>query len=352
MENKVGNADTKVIDFGIILKKIISNRKLYYKILPVTFVLACAYVLCIPRHYTSSLILAPEMGGASKSLGDLGSIASNFGFNLNDLQSSDAISPLLYPDLMDDNRFVAGLFSTKIESLDGKIKCSYYEYILKYQKVEWWNKAIVAIKDLFKKKENPVKRGNFDPYILSKTQDDIAGIIRDNIKISFDKKTAVISISVKAQDPLICKTLADSVKGRLQLFITDYRTNKARIDEEYYRRLALEAKRDYEKARQIYGSYSDENMDVMLESFKSKQADLENEMQLKYNTYSMLVAQYQSAKAKVQERTPAFTVVKGASVPIKPSGPKRMLIVVGILFLVFISVTIYVLRKNQTESHS
>ena len=36
----------------------------------------------------------------------LGSIASSFGFDLGEMQSSDAINPLLYPDLMDDNAFV------------------------------------------------------------------------------------------------------------------------------------------------------------------------------------------------------------------------------------------------------
>ena len=51
--------------------------------------------------------------------------------------------------------------------------------------------------------------------MLSKRQDGIAEDIRKNITISIDKKTAVITITAQAQDPLICKTLADSVKQRL-----------------------------------------------------------------------------------------------------------------------------------------
>ena len=163
---------------------------------------------------------------------------------------------------------------------------------------------------------NLTKGNKLNPYILSKKQDDICNIIRDKIGISVDKKTAVISIAVEAQDPLICKTVADSVKDRLQTFITNYRTNKARIDEQYYKKLVDEAKANYEKARRLYGSYADSNMEMVLESYRAKQTDLENDMQLKYNTYTTLMSQYQMAKAKVQERTPAFTLVQGAAVPI------------------------------------
>jgi uncharacterized protein involved in exopolysaccharide biosynthesis len=94
-----------------------------------------------------------------------------------------------------------------------------------------------------------------------------------------------------------------------------------------------EAKASYEKARRLYGSYSDANSEVILESYRAKQNDLENDMQLKYNNYTTMVTQYQAAKAKVQERTPAFTMIKGANVPIKASEPKRMFFVLGMLIL-------------------
>ena len=57
-----------------------------------------------------------------------------------------------------------------------------------------------------------------------------------------------------------------------------------------------------------------------------------------------MVAQYQAAKAKVQERTPAFTVIKGAAVPIKATGPKRMLFVLGICFITIIVLCIYSIK--------
>jgi uncharacterized protein involved in exopolysaccharide biosynthesis len=151
---------------------------------------------------------------------------------------------------------------------------------------------------------------------------------------------------VNDQDPLICATLADSVRTRLQDFITDYRTNKARIDLEYYKRLTAEAKADYEKVRRQYVSMSDANNDIILKSVQSKIADMENDMQLKYNTYNVLNTQLQAARAKVQERTPAFTVLQGATVPLKATGPKRMIFVFGMTFLAFLVITFSIVRKD------
>ena len=144
---------------------------------------------------------------------------------------------------------------------------------------------------------------------------------------------------------MICKTLTDSILGRLQSYITDYRTNKARNDYEYYKELSNNAKQEYEKTRQIYGSMSDANSNVVLKSVELKMQDMENDMQLKFNTYTTMTTQLEAAKAKVQERTPAFTIVKGAAVPIKPTGPKRMIFVIGMTFLAFVVISVYSIRS-------
>lgn len=331
------------VDYRAVAKAIWNRRKTYYMVLPAAFILACLYIICIPRLYFSETKVAPELEGPSTG-GTLSSLASSFGFDLSDMQSTDAITPLLYPDLLDDNGFVAGLFDIKVRSKDNKIDTNLYTYFRKHQKREWWNTAIWWVQDLFKKKDEGTAGAKFNPYSLSRNDNSVMSDIREAIKIKVDKKTGVITISTRTQDPLISKTLADSVRGHLQQFITRYRTNKARIDYEYYKKLAADAKHEYERARQLYGSYADANTDAILVSFKSKQDDLENEMQLRYNAYSTINTQLQAAKAKIQERTPAFTLVQGAAVPIKAEYPKRMLFVAGMVLLAFILTSIYILR--------
>mgnify|MGYP002853157033 CR=1 FL=1 len=335
-----------VINLGLIARKIWAEKRKFFIAMPIVFILSCIYILGIPRTYETKAMLAPEMG-SSLSGGTLGALASSFGFDLSDMETADAITPLLYPDLMEDNAFVAGLFDMAVESEDGSIKTTYYDYLLTKQQVSIWSMPIIWLKSLFKSNSQEGKGDTtFDPYHMTRKEHDIAENMRSSINLSIDKKTGVITIITKAQDPLICKTISDSVRSQLQMYITDYRTNKARTDYEYYKRLAADAKHDYEKSRQMYASMSDANSRIALRSVELKLEDMENDMQLKYNTYTTISTQLQAAKAKVQERTPAFTTIQGAAVPVKASAPKRMIFVMGMTVLAFFCMATWIVRKD------
>ena len=186
-----------------------------------------------------------------------------------------------------------------------------------------------------------------DPFQLTKEQTAVVKALTQKVVCDVDKKTNVITISVTDQDPLICATMADSVKMRLQDFITDYRTKKARVDLEYNRKLYEEAKARYDEARRKYGEYADANQDVILQSVRMKIVDLENEMQLQYNAYSAVVQQLTLAEAKVQEETPSFTTLQSATVPVTKAGPGRSKIVLIILFLAFLCTSAWILYKED-----
>ena len=138
--------------------------------------------------------------------------------------------------------------------------------------------------------------------------------------------------------------------GNLQDFITEYRTNKARTDYNYYKKLAADAKQDYEKVRRYYASMADASTNIRLRSAELRMEDVENDMQLKLNTYQTLNTQLQAASAKVQDRTPVFTILKGAAIPIKPAGPKRMLFVIGMMFLSSVIISVYIYFKKENAS--
>jgi len=342
-ENKIKNPE--VIDLRVVFRKIWDNRKLFYKVLPIVFVLSCIYIFSLPRYYTSDIKLAPEMENSGAE-GTLGSIAASFGFDLSEMQTTDAITPLLYPDLIEDNGFVSSLMNIRVKSQDGEINTNYHDYLKLHQKKVWWSYPISWLKSLLPKKtdQSGTADGSYNPYNLSQKEDGIFNAARSNIGVDIDKKTGVITINVKAQDALICKTMADSIKEKLQVFITDYRTNKARNDYEYYKKLAADAKEDYEKVRRYYASMADASTNIKLRSVELKLEDIENDMQLKLNAYTTISNQLQAAKAKVQEKTPAFTVLKGAAVPVKPAGPKRMIFVAAMLIITIMGISLYSIK--------
>ena len=56
-------------------------------------------------------------------------------------------------------------------------------------------------------------------------------------------------------------------------------------------------------------------------------------MQLKYNVYSQAEQQVNTARLKLQERTPAFTIIQNSTVPILASSTPRILIVAFFIFI-------------------
>lgn len=333
------------IDYAQIFRQLKAKGHIYLIVVIATVVISSALILCVPRYYKCTITLAPESDVQSAG-GSLASMASSFLGNK--AGGTDAIYPMLYPDLMSSKDFLVGMFPVKVKSLDGKINTDYFDYLAHYQKSPWWAKWRSCVINFFKGKKKRPASGDkkVNPFSLTQEQDDITNMINGNIKCSVDKKTDVISISVTDQDKLICATMADSARVKLQAAITNYRTSKARNDVEYYEKLAKEAYDSYTAARRKYASFSDANTDLVLTSYKAKEEDLENDMQLKYNTYTDINERLQVAKAKVQERTPAFTVLQGATVPLKPSGPKRMAFVFIMTVLAVICTTTIVLRKT------
>ena len=340
MEEK-SKRSAEPIDFGAIWQAIKKYKKLYYKTLGVAFVLALIIGFSLPRTYNCKILLAPETGGGS-SMGGLASLASTFGVNLGGgSQGGDAIKPTIYPDLMKSVDFKTSLFPIKVKRKDDKKAMTYYDY-LKYEwRVPWWE-------DWFGLRAPELKPDTIvNTFELTVEQARIAALAIKYVKCEIDKKTNLITIDVTMQDPYVAAQPADSVRNRLQNFLTGYRTQKARYDLEYAQKLNRQAKKDYERARALYAEFMDANQDMMLYTAKQKQNDLENEMQLQYNSFTATSAQVLAAKALVQKETPSFTTIQSATVPLRPSGPRRLLILLACLFLSAFGTSIYVLSKEN-----
>lgn len=348
----------KSIDFSKISQDLLKHKKTFYKVLPIVFVLAAIYGLSKPNYYTCTVKLSPEMSTSNSGARGLAALASNFGLSLGQKtggMGTEALFPTIYPELVNSTDFKTSLFPVMVTIEGDKDKgepnrtMTYYDYLKGEQKQTWWSAAIGGtmkfIIGLFKE-ETPEIEDTVDPFRLTKKQARIVKAIDKKVVCDVDNKTMVITIDVTDQDPLICATMADSVKTRLQDFITAYRTSKVRVDLEYNKKLFAETKERYEKARQEYAEYMDANHDVILYTVRQKQTDLENELQLQYNAFQQVSAALQAAEAKVQEETPAFTTLQSATVPVRKAGPSRAKICLVWLFLAFLGTSVWILHKE------
>ncbi|MBO4785670.1 MAG: chain-length determining protein [Prevotella sp.] len=352
------NKDQKIIDLGKAFHALWAKKWLFLKVWIVTFILSCIWILPQPRYYTSEVKLAPEMNGEDVG-GGLSSIASSFGFNIGGIGGQDAIYPELYPDLFESPEFIVGLYDIQVTTKDGELTTNYFDYMKNHQKdnplTRPYYKMSRAIKSLFEEKDN-VPRGNgsadINPFRMNKKDYKLMKTVMENISCAVDKKTSVITISVMDQDPVICATMADSVKSHLQEFIIRYRTSKVSEDVVHYQQMRDDAEKEYDVVMRAYGRYCDTHTNVILQSFQSERDKLEGELALKQNSLTAMETQLQATKVKLQEKTPAFTTLKSATVPIRPAGPKRMLFVLGMLILASVVTAGYILQKNPHKEPS
>lgn len=345
------STDNKIIPAKNIFNKLRAKKFLFLKVWIITFILSVAYIVPQPRTYSASTLLAPEMASGDE-MGGLSAIASSFGFNLGEGGSVDAIYPTLYPDLLSSNDFIVSLFDVQVKTIDGEIQTDLYTYMLKHQKKSFYMKPIYWVKSQFKNLFDKQRtggggeEGRVNASFLTEQQFNIVENLKGNIICNVDQLTSVISIKVNAQDPLVAANLADSVCARLQNFITEYRTSKARIDLEHYETLVRDAQKDFEKAQLEYSNFCDSHRNMTSQAVMSERDKLEVECSIALNKYQATSAQAENAKQKLQEKTPAFTTLQNASVPLRPSAPKRMFFCLGMLILATIITSCKILKTE------
>lgn len=343
-----------------------AKRKYYFITIPLGIAIALVYSMSLPKFYQVKVKLAPELSNSLGNGGGLSNIMKTLGMSRSSSnnQEGDAILPNLYPDLLTSQVFLVSLFDIPVVSKDGSIQTTYYEYLSKHQKSPWWAGAVKAIKDLMPSfgddEEAPVTNNNqanvkeagnpvnpINPTALNSKQEGIAKAIAGKIVCDVDKKTYVITITVTDQDPVICATVADSTCQRLQEFITDYRTKKARIEYEHLLEETDKAQRDFELAKQNVADFNDANWDLVDADYLLERQTLQNEMQMRFSAYSTMYQQLLMARTKVDEAKPVFTVLDGANVPLKPAGPQKKKILMVFVFLSFVVQTLWILYREQ-----
>ena len=343
------------IDLIGILRKIIGIRKTIYKAAGIGLVVGIIVAISIPKQYTVNVTLSPEMGGSKSGNGLVGIAASFLGSGVSSGDSSDALNASLSSEIVSSTPFLLELLSIDIPAPDGNGNMVLDTY-LDDQSSPWWNYVIGfpnmlvgGVKSLFSEGtldtlENVGRRGTLE---LSQEQNTKVNVLRNSVKASIDTKTAITNVSVSLQSPKVAAVVADSVVHKLQEYITDYRTSKVKDDCAYLEKLFKERQREYYTAQKKYANYVDTHDNLVLQSVRTEQERLQNDMSLAYQIYSQVANQLQVARAKVQEEKPVFAVVEPAIVPLNPSGMKLMIyVIVFVLFSITTTIVWKFLVKN------
>lgn len=355
------------IDLMEYARKLWAARKLLLKVAGIAAVAGVIIALTTPKQYTVNVTLAPEISkSGGGSLSGIASMLEMGGMNLG--SDNDALNIMLYPDIVSSTPFILDLMDTRVRTMDEEQPdTTLAGYLNEYTSgsllstaVSLPFKAVGAVVSLFKEEEEE-DDGSINPFQLTEEQSKTVESLKQSIVASVDKKTGVTSVSVTMQDPLVAAIMTDTVVVKLKEHITKYRVSKAQEDCNYWEELNEQRKQEYYEKQKAYAEYADANKNVILESVKIEQARLQNEVNLAYQVYSNIANQLQMARAKVQEAKPVFAVVEPASVPLKPSGTGRKVILIGVVFLAVAGASAWILfgkdmwenlKKGLTEENT
>lgn len=336
-------------DFVELLRDLWTHRK---RIIMNCFwggVLSIIVAFSIPKEYTSEVVIAPEISSAAGITGGLGALASMAGINMD--TEEEAIYPQLYPQIVSTIPFLCDLAAVNVTCNYRKdsIETNIYNYLCFYQKETWWSKVLSAPFKLIKREKKEILEDSvkLNPKQLSRQQQKVLKELKERITVELDKLTSAIYVNVTMQDALIASIVADAVIENLQLYVTDYRTVKARKDMENTQRMCDEARENYYAAQHAYAEYCDQHMGVTKLQYLMEQDRLSNEKDLAFNLYNQLAQQLDMCRTKLLEKTPVVVVLQPSTIPYKATSPKKMMIGILFVFLAFFGTVGWIIVKDR-----
>ena len=110
-----------------------------------------------------------------------------------------------------------------------------------------------------------------NPKALTREQAQVLEGLSKRINISVDKKTGVITASSTMQDPVVAAAVTDSMVRKLEEYMGDYRTEKAKRDLAFTQESYQSARESYHETQRRYASYMDATQNVARQSVRAEQ---------------------------------------------------------------------------------
>lgn len=307
------------------------------------------YALLAQKEFESKTQLMPELQSTSAlgKMGGLSALAGLAGIDLNQMSSTDAVRPDLYPNILQSLPFSLYLLKETVYVSELKKTMTIESYLILKNK-SWTsdlfsNSSKTQLELLDPKKSSKA-------FELTKPQQEIVADLQKRVNVAFDRKTGVIAINAKMPDPVVAATAAQKAVDYLKDYVTSYRTDKARNQVQFLGRQVVDAKKRYQNAEAKLAQFRDQNRFLALQTAKIEEQRLQADYMLAQNLYNNLSQQYEQAKIRVEEETPVFKTLEPATIPLTRSEPKRSLIVLGFgLIGIIIGTAISILKNNTLK---
>ncbi|MEQ9377765.1 MAG: hypothetical protein RIG68_21440 [Imperialibacter sp.] len=320
------------------------NRKIYLAVSIVLFLIIGVIVAnTTPVEYEATVEILSE-GGDDGSAGGLSDLIGLAGVRTNRKSSgggSGGLESDMYPQILRSSPFLLELMDEEFQ-FGRKRKLSLYEFFLQPEPKHFFATAADYLKDFplnvkillgFAKKKKLVTpkhvRKKMENYpsilILSGEEKKVMAQLKRRISIASDGR--IISLTVKMPDRNVAAQLNTIVIEKLITYLSNYKTEKLRLDLEFIGERKAEAEIEYLKAQKELATFRDSNQGRMTKLAESREQYLTFEYNLAFNIYNTLSNQLEQAQIQVKKETPLFSEFEPVSIPGSPSEPKASKII-------------------------
>ncbi len=357
-----------------LLNRLKQNRGILIKSAAIAFLAGVFIVVFTPKVYKTEVSLLAESNSNSPANGLMGQLGNIAGFDVGGLMGMDmsgsnssALTPDLYPEVVKSTTFLIDILQEKVYLPKEDITLSVSEYLQEHTKPTisgWPGYALSLLKSKGEKRMIPPKNEG-EPLNLSQADLNLIKGLASTIEVNIIKSegaitggdSKIIKVSVEQQDPYVSALLTEKVIASLKQYIIDYHTSKEKKDLTFIEARYQEAKARYFEKQEALADYDDSNVNVILASAKSRRDRLVTESTLASNLYKSLAQKREQAQILVQDKTPVFTVIEPAKVPLQKSKPKTIFTIISLTLVGLFAGTCIVLWKefiisNNTDNNN
>lgn len=324
------------IDLIALVKTIWDSRKFIIKTVIVFIFLGVAVALLTPKVYTASTTLVPQVSGGSSKTGGLSSLAAMAGFSLNMDNTSQDLSPLVYPQIVQSVPFQLELMNTPFAFSDVDHPVTLFEYYMEYKKLGVLGSIkkytiglpFVLLKAVKGDHPEVASSNNDGTFQITKDQEEVRKKLAESISLDPDDKNGIVVLNSTFQEAQLAAQVARKSQELLQQYITEFKIKKASAQLDFIQERYEEKKKEFEKAQAALAEFSDRNKNVTSALARTQEERLQSDYQLAFNVYSELAKQLEQAQIQVKEDTPVFAVIKPVTVPLEDNNSGFMTLVI------------------------
>ncbi|MCQ2149533.1 MAG: hypothetical protein MJY45_04140 [Bacteroidales bacterium] len=333
-ETRIPENREDTIDYKAIALRLWAKRKFILRLWGAFVTIGFFAALFQRPVYVSSCTFVP-LSSSSKTSSSLSSLAALAGVSMGDMTNGESLSPLIYPQLLDNVDFNRELMRIPLHFKRYDEPVSLYDLSTdpKYRRF-----TLGTIKKYTLGLPRVILgaiRGSGPDVILPEDVKDSARIsaytkeefkvykaVSKMLSMTVERKDGYLTLSARSSEALVAAELCQGAMDLMQKYVADFRLEQARDNLSYLQARADEARAEYLTKQLELAQYTDSNRGAPTATSMTRREQLTSEYEIAFALYTEVSKQLLKAELKVKNDTPVLSAVKPVSVPMLKSNSR------------------------------